>query len=124
MDFKKHLTWPLMLNVLAALSGSFITGYSLAVLNALEKEIKTFLAGAWHFRYLEPITGAALRNLWVATVTIFVVGGMIGGFSVGRLADRFGRRNSMLAIGEFGILLRSLLEEICETAEPLFGDTL
>lgn len=42
-------------------------------------------------RYKEPISPGVCTIVWSIAVAIFSVGGMVGSFSVGVMANRFGR---------------------------------
>ncbi|MEF8845396.1 MAG: sugar porter family MFS transporter [Bacteroidales bacterium] len=65
--------------------GGFLFGFDTAVISGAEKSIQEFwnLSGFWHG----------------FTVAIALVGTVIGALTAGKPADRFGRRNALLAVG-------------------------
>ncbi|XP_051011257.1 solute carrier family 2, facilitated glucose transporter member 3 [Acomys russatus] len=65
--------------------------------------IKDFLNYTLEERFEDLPSEVLLTTLWSLCVAIFSVGGMVGSFSVGLFADRFGRRNSMLIVNLLSI---------------------
>ncbi|XP_026224011.1 solute carrier family 2, facilitated glucose transporter member 1-like isoform X1 [Anabas testudineus] len=96
MECSGKVTPQLMLAVGTAVIGSLQFGYNTGVINAPQSIIESFYNETWTGRFSEPISHTTLTALWSLSVAIFSVGGMIGSFSVGIIADRCGRRNSML----------------------------
>ena len=47
------------------------------------------------YRFKEPIDESFLNLLWAVTISIYLAGGMVGIFSAGYFADKFGRRNGL-----------------------------
>lgn len=47
-------------------------------------------------RYGEDISDDSVKTLYSVAVSIFAIGGMVGGFSGGTIANRFGRLASIL----------------------------
>lgn len=60
--------------------------------------IESFYNETWTGRFSEPISQTFLTALWSLSVAIFSVGGMFGSFSVGIIADRFGRYSMTLPV--------------------------
>lgn len=54
-------------------------------------------------RYGEDIPEEAVKRLYSVAVSIFAIGGMLGGFSGGMIADRFGRKGGLLLNNILGI---------------------
>ncbi|KAK2850787.1 hypothetical protein Q5P01_007063 [Channa striata] len=96
MECSGKVTPQLMMAVGTAVIGSLQFGYNTGVINAPQSIIESFYNETWSGRFAEPISQSTLTALWSLSVAIFSVGGMFGSFSVGILANRFGRRNSML----------------------------
>ena len=53
--------------------------------------IEDFIASVWLSRYESEIAPTTMDFIWSVAVSIFAIGGMVGGFSGGYIADRFGR---------------------------------
>lgn len=97
-----------MLAIIAAASGSFTFGYSIAVINSPQTIVESFINETVLQRSGSPINPSHLRSYWSLIVAIFAIGGMIGGLSAGAWADFFGRKRGMIlnnAIGIVGSLL-------------------
>ncbi|XP_077114266.1 solute carrier family 2, facilitated glucose transporter member 3-like isoform X1 [Ranitomeya variabilis] len=95
---KGGLTCSLAFAVIVAAIGSLQFGYNTGVINAPEEIIRAFYNDAYIHRYRTPMSESLLTSLWSLSVAIFSVGGMFGSLSVGYVANRFGRRNSMLLV--------------------------
>ncbi|XP_006006279.1 solute carrier family 2, facilitated glucose transporter member 3 [Latimeria chalumnae] len=106
---KKQVTPALIFAVSIAVIGSLQFGYNTGVINAPQKIIEGFINETWIHRTGAPISGTLLTSLWSLSVSIFSVGGMIGSFSVGLFANRFGRRNSMLLSNVLAFLAGGLM---------------
>ena len=55
------------------------------------QDIETFIKDTYKHRYNEDLPESTIRGMYSFAVSIFAVGGMLGGFSGGMIADRFGR---------------------------------
>lgn len=55
------------------------------------QKLRSFFNDTWVERYGEPISPGVCTIVWSIAVAIFSVGGMVGSFSVGVMANRFGR---------------------------------
>eukprot|EP00823_Brevimastigomonas_motovehiculus_P000314 TRINITY_DN10404_c0_g1_i1.p1 TRINITY_DN10404_c0_g1~~TRINITY_DN10404_c0_g1_i1.p1 ORF type:complete len:630 (-),score=97.86 TRINITY_DN10404_c0_g1_i1:61-1950(-) len=75
-------TGPLMLAVFVAMLGSFQFGYNSGVINVPEKIISSEL-GLSQFE-------------WALVVSIFCIGGLLGSYMGGYMADRIGRKSFLL----------------------------
>lgn len=68
--------------------------YALAFLNEnllTSQKLRAFFNATWMERYGEPIKPGVCTIVWSFAVAIFSVGGMVGSFSVGVIANKFGR---------------------------------
>lgn len=66
-------------------------GYNTGVINAPEANIEYFMKGVYKSRYGEDIQEEAVQRLYSLAVSVFAIGGMLGGFIGGMVANRFGR---------------------------------
>ncbi|KAK7584184.1 hypothetical protein V9T40_005147 [Parthenolecanium corni] len=78
-------------------------GYNTGVINAPEGNIETFIKDVYRGRYNKDLPETTIRGMYSFAVSIFAVGGMLGGFSGGMIADRFGRKGGLLLNNFLGI---------------------
>lgn len=98
------LTFFLSYAIVAAVLGMFQFGYNTGVINAPIKVIQKFIKEVWKERYEDEISDGTLNLLWAVTVSMFAIGGMIGGISGGYIANKFGRKMGLLGNQILGIL--------------------
>lgn len=104
-DLKQGLTRNLVFACFIIYIGSsFLFGYNIGVLNQPVSFIKGFYNETYTARSGTPIQSSYLTLLWALTTTMFLPGGMIGAFSSGYLADKFGRKGAVLFSQIFAIL--------------------
>ncbi|CAG0913380.1 unnamed protein product [Notodromas monacha] len=106
---KQDLTGFLVYAIICAVLGMFQFGFNTGVINAPQDLIKSFIADIWKDRYEKDIDGSKLDFLWSVAVSIFAIGGMIGGFSGGFVANHFGRRGGLLMNNVLGVIGGCLL---------------
>ncbi|XP_033763885.1 solute carrier family 2, facilitated glucose transporter member 1-like [Pecten maximus] len=110
---KKGVTSRLAFAILSSILGSsFIVGFNSGVINEPSEVIQDFYNSTYYNRNGEYMSSSLLTLLWSFTVSIFAIGGMIGGLSGGYLANRFGRkggllRNNFLNLVASGLLISS-----------------
>ncbi|XP_013781246.1 glucose transporter type 1-like [Limulus polyphemus] len=75
----------------------------------LREIIEEFISDIYRERTGEYITEDFKNLLWSVTVSIFAIGGMIGGISGGTIADRLGRKGGLLVNNVMGILGGTLM---------------
>lgn len=99
----------------AALGSAFQHGYNLGVMNAPLAKMKSWLNETNTIRTGEPLdeTGETLIISWV--VSIYCIGGMIGGAATGLFAERFGRKGALLLNNIFAIIA-AILFGFCKMA--------
>lgn len=78
-------------------------GYNTGVINAPGKNIENFMKDVYKDRYNENVSDDLIKHLHSVAVSIFAIGGMLGGFSGGWMANRFGRKGGLLLNNVFGI---------------------
>lgn len=79
-------------------------GYNTGVINAPEANIENFMKDVYKSRYGEDIQDDAVKVLYSVAVSIFAIGGMLGGFCGGMIANRFGRKGGLLLNNLLGIV--------------------
>ncbi|XP_061520445.1 solute carrier family 2, facilitated glucose transporter member 1-like [Phycodurus eques] len=100
----KQVTGYLLFSLTTAVIGSLQFGFNTGVINAPEQKLRSFFNDTWLERYGEPIGPGVCTVVWSVTVAIFSVGGMVGSFSVGVMADRFGRKRSMFLVNILAVI--------------------
>ncbi|KAI5087294.1 solute carrier family 2, facilitated glucose transporter member 3, partial [Silurus meridionalis] len=99
-----EVTCYLLFSMATAVIGSLQFGYNTGVINAPEQKLRAFFNNTWMDRYGKPIEPGMCTIVWSLSVAIFSVGGMVGSFSVGVLANKFGRRNSMFLVNILAVI--------------------
>nr|CAD7261448.1 unnamed protein product [Timema shepardi] len=100
---EQGLTFFLSYAILAAMLGMLQFGYNTGVINAPEVSIENFMKDVYKDRYGEDIQEDYVKLLYAVAVSIFAIGGMLGGFSGGMIANRFGRKGGLLLNNILGI---------------------
>ncbi|KAJ9573967.1 hypothetical protein L9F63_008657, partial [Diploptera punctata] len=80
----------------AALGSSFQHGYNTGVVNAPQKLIEDWITMVEYNRTQTEVTQTKVTMIWSIAVSIFCVGGMIGGAITGLVAEKFGRKKGLL----------------------------
>ncbi|XP_055620794.1 glucose transporter type 1 isoform X2 [Toxorhynchites rutilus septentrionalis] len=100
---EQGLTFFLSYSIFAAVLGMLQFGYNTGVINAPEVNIENFMKDVYKDRYGEDISEEFIQKLYSVAVSIFAIGGMLGGFSGGWIANRFGRKGGLLLNNVLGI---------------------
>ncbi|XP_006622769.1 solute carrier family 2, facilitated glucose transporter member 1-like isoform X1 [Apis dorsata] len=100
----------------AALGSSFQHGYNTGVVNAPQQLIEDWISDLKMNRTGQVTKQSEVTMIWSIAVSIFCVGGMIGGSLVGSIADRFGRKGGLL-INNILVLLTVIFEGCAKTAK-------
>lgn len=85
------MTFFLSYSILAAVLGMLQFGYNTGVINAPEKNIEEFMKDAYKLRYGSDLDQDGAKQLYSIAVSLFAIGGMLGGFVGGMVANKFGR---------------------------------
>ncbi|XP_061912648.1 solute carrier family 2, facilitated glucose transporter member 3a [Entelurus aequoreus] len=123
---EKQVTGYLLFSLGTAVIGSLQFGYNTGVINAPEAKLRSFFNDTWIERYGTPISWDVCTTVWSITVAIFSVGGMVGSFSVGVMANRFGRRRSMFLVNILAVIGGLLMgfSTICSSYEMVIAGRL
>ncbi|XP_033224164.1 solute carrier family 2, facilitated glucose transporter member 1-like isoform X3 [Belonocnema kinseyi] len=120
LSSKKGLNGHLVFAITAAaLGSSFQHGYNTAVVSNAEAVMKIWignLAGNRTGTATEP-DSSQVTFIWAVIVSIFCLGGMIGGSLVGFVADKFGRKGGLL-LNNILVVLAVIFEG---AAKPTFS---
>uniref|UniRef100_A0A1B6DFT3 Major facilitator superfamily (MFS) profile domain-containing protein n=2 Tax=Clastoptera arizonana TaxID=38151 RepID=A0A1B6DFT3_9HEMI len=100
---EQGLTFFLTYTILASMLGMLQFGYNTGVINAPEKNIENFMKDVYRSRYATEIQEESVKLLYSLAVSIFAIGGMLGGFSGGLIANKFGRKGGLLMNNVLGI---------------------
>lgn len=73
-----------------------LVGYNIGVINSPADYMQTWCNKTLHDLYGVVLTFDELQTLWSAVVSIFLIGGCLGSLVGSWLADRFGRKKSLL----------------------------
>ncbi|XP_037079932.1 glucose transporter type 1-like isoform X2 [Pollicipes pollicipes] len=103
------LTLFLVSAIFSAVLGMFQFGYNTGVINAPQHIIEDFIKNVWRTRYGTTIQSSTLDFVWSVAVSIFAIGGMVGGFSGAYIANRFGRKGGLLLNDLVGIVGAGLM---------------
>ncbi|XP_008303260.1 solute carrier family 2, facilitated glucose transporter member 1-like [Stegastes partitus] len=123
---EKQVTGYLLFSLSTAVIGSLQFGYNTGVINAPEQKLRSFFNDTWMERYGVPISSGVQTIVWSVAVAIFSVGGMVGSFSVGVMANRFGRRRSMFLVNSLAVIGGLLMgfSTICSSYEMVIAGRL
>ncbi|XP_048267129.1 solute carrier family 2, facilitated glucose transporter member 1 isoform X1 [Bombus terrestris] len=100
----------------AALGSSFQHGYNTGVVNAPQQLIENWISDLKMNRTGQVTKQSEVTMIWAIAVSIFCVGGMIGGSLVGSIADRFGRKGGLL-LNNILVLLTVIFEGCAKAAK-------
>lgn len=91
------LTGTLVLAILSSGIGSaFHHGFNLGVLNAPQKLLEDFINDTYTQRFEEPASKATVTLIFSIFVSVFCVGGMVGGLLTAMVAEKLGRKRGLL----------------------------
>ncbi|KAK0167178.1 hypothetical protein PV327_004609 [Microctonus hyperodae] len=119
---EQGLTFFLAYAIFAAVLGMLQFGYNTGVINAPQGNIANFMKDVYKDRYGEDMTEKSVQRLYSIAVSIFAIGGMLGGFSGGIIANRFGRKGGLLLNNVLGIVGACLMgfTKVAHSYEMLF----
>ncbi|XP_001950963.1 solute carrier family 2, facilitated glucose transporter member 1 isoform X2 [Acyrthosiphon pisum] len=106
----QSLNGRLLFAIIASAFGSaFQHGYNTGVVNAPQALIEKWISGVISGRNDgKPTDQTQVTLIWAVAVSIFCVGGMVGGLSTGFVAEKFGRKGGLLVSNALVILSAAL----------------
>lgn len=81
------------------ISTIILVGYNMGVINSPAEFMKKWCNETLYERYDVSLAFEELQTLWSAVVSIFLIGGCLGSLAGAWVADRFGRKLSLLYCG-------------------------
>ncbi|XP_055324204.1 glucose transporter type 1-like isoform X2 [Sitodiplosis mosellana] len=100
---EQGLTFFLTYAIFGAVLGMLQFGYNTGVINSPGKHIENFMKDVYKDRYNEDVSDDFIKHLRSIAVSIFAIGGMLGGFCGGWMSNRFGRKGGLLLNNVLGI---------------------
>ncbi|KAF8787868.1 Glucose transporter type 1 like protein [Argiope bruennichi] len=115
------LTCSLVFAIFAAVLGMVQFGYNTAVINAPQKVIQDFITSVHFARTGNHISDDNRDLIWSIAVSIFAIGGMVGGITGGTIATKFGRKGGLLLNNIMGVAGAALMtfSKACGSYEML-----
>lgn len=110
MNQEREITPMLVFAIFSAVLGMFQFGFNTGVINAPQKVLEEFIAVVYRNRTGEYITEILRDLIWSLTVSIFAVGGMIGGIVAPMVANWCGRKTGLVlnnTVAVLGVTLMS-----------------
>ncbi|KAF7268288.1 hypothetical protein GWI33_018557 [Rhynchophorus ferrugineus] len=100
---EQGLTAFLSYAIFAAVLGMLQFGYNTGVINAPQGNIEYFMKDVYKSRYGQDLPDDLVKTFYSVVVSIFAIGGMLGGFGGGMVANKFGRKGGLLLNNILGI---------------------
>lgn len=110
MQRSREITPMLIFAIFSAVLGMFQFGYNTGVINAPQKVLEEFIANVYKQRTGKWISEELIDLIWSLTVSIFAVGGMLGGLLAPALANWCGRKTGLVlnnTVAVLGVTLMS-----------------
>ncbi|XP_063065965.1 solute carrier family 2, facilitated glucose transporter member 11-like [Engraulis encrasicolus] len=86
------------------IGGAFQNGYNISIVNSPSMSVRTFINQTWTERYESAISEELLTLFWSIIVSIFTLGGLVGSWVGGTLANKYGRKGALLLNNIFALL--------------------
>lgn len=110
MHEEKEITAALVFAIFSAVLGMFQFGFNTGVINAPQKVLEEFIANIYKNRTGNWISEELRDVIWSVTVSVFAVGGMIGGILAPTVANWCGRKTGLVlnnTVAVLGVTLMS-----------------
>lgn len=99
----------LFLALIHSFCTSFSVGFHLSVVNNPADLLQDFIDSSYKKHYGHEISGSRSSALWGFTVNVYVVGGAIGAWIAMYMAEKFGRKTSLMLINNVITIIGSIL---------------
>lgn len=110
MSQSKEITPMLVFAIFSAVLGMFQFGFNTGVINAPQKVLEEFIANVYKNRTGNWISEELRDVIWSITVSVFAIGGMIGGILAPTVANWCGRKTGLMlnnTVAVLGVTLMS-----------------
>lgn len=105
----KEITPALVFAIFSAVLGMFQFGFNTGVINAPQKVLEEFIANIYKNRTGNWISEELRDVIWSLTVSVFAIGGMIGGIAAPMVANKCGRKTGLVYNNTVAVLGVSLM---------------
>ena len=92
-----------------AIGSAFQHGYNIGVVNAPQQLIEEFINVTYQHRFSKVPSQGAITMIFSTIVSIYCVGGMIGGLMTSFAAEKFGRKGGLLINNVFALIAAGLM---------------
>ena len=99
----------LLVAIFSAVLGMFQFGFNSSSLNSPQKKVEQFLNESFKERYDRELSSDQISTFFSISVSMFLVGGMIGALSGGWVAEKFGRKRGLIYTQVFSIFGAALM---------------
>ncbi|XP_022667199.1 solute carrier family 2, facilitated glucose transporter member 1-like isoform X5 [Varroa jacobsoni] len=93
----------------AALGSAFQHGYNTGVVNAPQKHVEAFINDTYKHRFEEYPTESTIKMIYSIIVSIYCIGGMMGGLLTAFVSEKFGRKGGLLLNNIFVLIAAALM---------------
>ncbi|KAE8634387.1 hypothetical protein XENTR_v10002290 [Xenopus tropicalis] len=91
------------------IGGAFQYGYNVSIINAPTRQIQQFINNTWYSRHQSNLEEGWLTLIWSVIASVFTLGGLLGTHIGGHLADKLGRKKTLLMNNVLAILAAFLM---------------
>lgn len=123
MASDRDITPMLVFAIFSAVLGMFQFGFNTGVINAPQKVLEEFIANVYKARTGQWITEELRDLIWSVTVSVFAIGGMVGGIVAPMAANWCGRKTGLVlnnSVAVLGVTLMSL-SQLTQSIECLIA---
>lgn len=96
---------------------TFTVGYHISVINNPQNVFENFIESSYEKHYGKEISSTTRSALWAFVVAIYNIGGVVGAFVSMYLAEKFGRKTSLMLINNLITIVGSICSAVAKPAE-------